>query len=147
MAQRVPGGAVDFATDCVCGRVHRLLFVQTQPDIKIGPQTIQIGKKIYSRDVPIEFRVDRHYKALKEDEYVQGDKTYSKAIEAVMQYGERRIQIAEMWARDQEKAAALIIRIGNWCEGFDEAMNKQVERASPETVSPHGDFGQAPDVL
>jgi len=122
-------------------------FMRRNLDVTITFDAIRIGGKTYPRNVPIEFSVVRHYKAAIEEERNRPSRTYRRAIEAIMRYGEQRVTIAEMRERDQEKATALIIRMQHWCERFDAAMAQAAREMAPgaETVAA-GDFGPAPDV-
>lgn len=126
-------------------------------DVKVMPKTIQVkgplGYKTYSRDYPIEFRVDHHRKAAAEEakEIEQNKKKpqiYRKAIEVVMQYGEQRITLTEMRLKDIEKAKALVIRLQNSCHSLDATMARTtVGQTSTYTPSmPTSDFGRAPDI-
>ncbi len=137
-----------------------LMLIPRGVDVRILPKHIQIKKgrkyRTYSRAVPLEFRVEQHHKAAKEElkEQKAGkpqDRWYREAIEVVMQYGEKRIPIAEMRMLDMEKAKALVIRLQSWCESFDQAMARmadgQIKPASEEVgVVSEGDFGPAPDI-
>lgn len=133
-----PAGALAF------GFVAFLFFwwvVKRRLHVKISPTEIRVKGKRYRRDMPIEFSVAQHRKSLRNNPGV-----YATAIEVVMQYGERRIPIAEMRLEDQEKAVALVVRLQNWCDSFDEAMALHARAMKQGTATPAGDFGPAPDV-
>lgn len=134
-------------------------LIRRKVDVKILPQHIQIkrwhGYRTFSRDVPLEFRVEQHHKAPNEEaqEIKAGkprNRWYREAIEVVMQYGEKRIPIAEMRMIDMEKSRALVIRLQSWCENFDQAVKRmeagQIKPAGEEQVISEGDFGPAPDI-
>ena len=137
-----------------------LFLLGKEVDVRILPEHIQIkkwrGYRTFSRNVPIEFRVEQHHKAAWEEMREQkrgkaGNRWYREAIEVVMQYGEKRISIAEMRMVDLEKAKALVIRLQCWCESFDQAVkglaDGKIKTAGENvgTVS-GGDFGPAPDI-
>lgn len=113
-------------------------------DVKIYPDRIAVwsflGYKNYSRAIPIEFRVEQHHKALTER---GGRRLYRNAIEAVMQYGEKRVPIAEMPEREFERARALVIRLQNVCNRVDLAMN---EGKSTAGAAKESEFGPAPEI-
>jgi hypothetical protein len=114
-------------------------------DVKIYPDRIALpswlGYKNYSRDMPIEFRIERHQQALTE----KGNAViFRNAIEAVMQYGEKRIQLAEMPETSTELARALVIRLQNVCHSVDAAM--QTASGSKQGAPRAEDFGPAPDI-
>lgn len=95
----------------------------------------------FSRKMPIEFRIEQHRGALTE----KGQwRIYRDALEAVMQYGEKRIPLAEMPETDIDLARALVIRLQNVCDGIDTAI-AMAESRSGQAV-PVGDFGAAPDI-
>lgn len=135
------------------------LLLRKNVDVKVLPERIEVkglfGYKHYPRTVPIEFRVDRHHKAMQEEaqEMKAGERqsrTYREAVEVVMQYGERRVVLAAMREKDMEKAKALVIRLQSWCEGFDQAVKRvdagQISPVGEEQVVSGGDFGPAPDI-
>ncbi len=115
-------------------------------DVKIYPDRIALpgwfGYKNYSRAMPIEFRIEQHHKALAETGQYR---IFRAAIEAVMQYGEKRIPLAEMPEKDMELARALIIRLQNVCHSVDAAM-KMGANSRTARRAPAGDFGPAPDI-
>lgn len=118
-------------------------------NVTITFDAIRIGRKAYPRNVPIEFSVQAHRKALREAEKLRPNSTWMNAIEVVMRYGEQRVTIAEMRRRDEEKAIALVIRIQNWCDRFDAIMAqaaKQVKAGAESPAAPAGEFGPAPDI-
>lgn len=118
-------------------------------NVTITFDSIRIGRKSYPRTVPIEFSVQAHRKAVKEMEKPRPNSTWINAIEVVMRYGEKRITIAEMRRRDEEKAIALVIRMQNWCDRFDAIMSQAMRQTKAETETlavPTGDFGPAPDI-
>lgn len=136
-----------------------LKLIPREVDVKILAQHIQIkkgrGYRTFSRNVPIEFRVEQHHKAAREEMNEQktgkpGNRWYREAIEVVMQYGEKRIQIAEMRMVDLEKAKALVMRLQSWCESFDQAVKRmadgQISLAGEMEGVSGGDFGPAPDI-
>lgn len=109
-------------------------------NVKISPTEIRVNGKRYDRQQSIEFRAGNHHKALRHNPGI-----YATAIEVVMQYGERRIPIAEMRLRDKHKAVALVVRLQNWCDSFDEAM-RQAQAMKQDMAPAAGEFGPAPDV-
>lgn len=119
-------------------------------DVRVFPDTIQMGGKTYSRQMPIEFRVEQHQKGLKEQlrENKTGKRkprTYRDALEVVMQYGEKRVPIAALPLKDIALAHALVIRLQNVCNSLDEI----VRRFAAGQVAPaqgSGEFGPAPEV-
>jgi hypothetical protein len=121
--------------------------------IRIFPDRIDVDGRSYTKDENIEFRVQRHHKAADEErrERLSGKRapsTYRHAIEVVMQYGERRIVIAEMHQKDEEKARALVIRLQNWIDDFGGMLVKQVRThtaAAPEPIEAD-EFGPAPPI-
>lgn len=101
-----------------------------------------IGYRTYSRTMPIEFRIDQHHRALKE----RGNATiYRQAIEVVMQYGEKRVSLAEMPQENVELARALVIRLQNTCDDLALIKNMAGEAARTAAQS-GGDFGPVPDI-
>jgi hypothetical protein len=120
------------------------LFFRKNVDVKIYHDRIAVrhglfGYKEYSREVPIEFRVEQHHLALTE----RGNATvYRNAIEAVMQYGEKRIPLAEMPHKKLEEMRALVIRLQNVCASVD-ASHALAPSGNRTRAS---DFGPAPDV-
>lgn len=99
--------------------------------LSIMPDTIKFpsgwGGKTYSRMQPIEFRVEPHQKAMQEEQREiragrRTPRTYREAVEVVMQYGEKRVVLAEMLSKDLEKAKALVIRLQGTCEKFDRLL-------------------------
>ena len=155
----VMAGGIGYSFLGILPVIGILKLIPREVDVKILAQKIQIKKgrryRTYSRNVPIEFRVEQHHKAVQEElEEMKrgkaGNRWYREAIEVVMQYGEKRIPIAEMRMVDLEKAKALVIRLQSWCESFDQALKRMADgQISPagemETVS-GGDFGPAPDI-
>lgn len=132
-------------------------------DVKILPDSIQVaqmfGYKTYprSRDVSFEFSVDRHQKALKEEAREietnkKQPKTYRQAVEAVMQYGEKRVVIAEFNNKEMEKARALVFRLGSLNDAARKNQEPTQESVSQKmsqyisTSATVGDFGRAPDI-
>ncbi len=109
-----------------------------------------MGWRSYSRAVPLEFRVEQHHMAADEQARARryGDKVklkYREAIEAVMQYSEKRISLADMRERDFEKARALVMRLQNVCDSVDLAFD-DVMGVTPAPMTDAGDFGSAPDI-
>lgn len=99
-----------------------------------------LGYRTYSRAMPIEFRIDPHHRALKE----RGHRTlYRRAIEVVMQYGEKRVPLAEMPQENIELARALVIRLQNVCASVDLCAEAGIQDARALRES---EFGPAPDV-
>jgi hypothetical protein len=129
-------------------------------DIKVLPDKIMVGGrwgyKIYPRNVRMEFRVERHRKAGEETlaEQRSGQRQnmiYRQAVEAVLQYGERRVVLAEMREKDVEQANALAFRLQNICESQNEALRQMAEgQFSPiEPVTKpagSGEFGPEPEL-
>ena len=129
-------------------------------DIKVLPDRIMVGGrwgyKTYMRDVPLEFRVERHRKAEQEALAEQRSRerqavVYRQAIEVVMQYGERRIVLAEMREKDIDNGHALAFRLQNICESQNEAM-RQIAESQYSPIEPvlrprgTGDFGPGPEI-
>jgi hypothetical protein len=128
-------------------------------DVKIYPDKIQVRDgyryRSYSREMPIEFRVEEHHKGLeeraKEIKYNKRVKpVYREAIEAVMQYGEKRVPLAELPVKEIEKGKALVIRLQNMCATLDDAVRRmaagQIKPAGEPAPTGPGDFGPAPKV-
>lgn len=124
-------------------------------DVKILPDRIQVrsgrGYKNYSRKIPIEFRIEQHRKAIDEElaEARTGKRkprTYREAVETVMQYGEKRIAIAELPIEEIEQARALAFRLQAACVSPDAAMSlaPQGRKARPDSSA--GDFGPSPQI-
>jgi hypothetical protein len=123
-------------------------------DVRLFPDMIQVrqgfGFKNYARSMPIEFRIDRHQRAMKEQakENELNKKqptTYREAIEVVMQYGEIRVVIAEMPELEMEKARALTIRLGSLNANLEQALSGLAAgHLSPAPAA--GDFGPTPDL-
>ena len=89
-------------------------------DVTVFPDRIEVShgflRKKYSRTHPIAFRIEPHHKGFDEvfREMKTGRRqksTYRLAVEVVMQYGERRIVIAEMPLADTGHAEALLARL------------------------------------
>jgi len=121
--------------------------------VKINAAEIKLAGKTYSRAAPIEFRVERHHKALQETRREQSSgqrtaSTFRRAIEVVMQYGEKRIVIAEMREKDQEMARALVIRLQNWCDRFDQMLIQLADKkdAAGPPRAEADEFGPAPPI-
>jgi hypothetical protein len=121
-------------------------------NVTITSDAIRFGRQAYPRNVPIEFSVQRHRKAFEQAGKPRPNRTWIHAIEVVMRYGEARVTVAEMRERDQEKATALVIRLGNTCERFGAIMAQAAGQAEPVAAATKpaapaaGDFGPAPDV-
>lgn len=126
-------------------------------DVKVYPDRIAVrqglGYKNYSRQHPIEFRAEDHEKAVEEQANAirtgnDSFRVYREAVQVVMQYGEKRIPLAEVRLKDLEKAKALVIRMQNVCASIDEALRHMAAgqvRAATES-EPVGDFGPAPNI-
>jgi hypothetical protein len=136
-----------FALHPLLVKLHNQRF-----NLLIGTDTIKFpavwSGKTYARAAPIEFRVEPHHKGIQEEQRElrsgqRGSRLYRDAIEVVMQYGEKRVVLAEMRSKDLEKAKALVIRIQNWHESFDS------ETAKAWANGTHGaerEFEPEPDV-
>lgn len=123
-------------------------------DVKITPDQIQVrqgyGYKNYDRKERIEFKVERHQKALAEYQRAvernrKMPEIYRQAVEVVMQYGEKRVAIAELPETDMERAKALVIRLQTIADSLDEA----VRRMAKGQIAPAGsqsEFGPAPEM-
>ncbi|MGH6922872.1 MAG: hypothetical protein ACRED5_03790 [Propylenella sp.] len=126
-----------------------IAFVWWRPavNVTIGPESVVIGGKTYSRDVDIQFRTDRHPRAIAAlDRGRQPRPEYAQAMQVVMQYGERSVPIAMFRGRDIEMARALIIRLQAWHEGFNR-LRRQPETEQPATTaSDRDEFGPAPPI-
>lgn len=127
-------------------------------DVKIYPDRIAVrqglGYKNYSRQHPIEFRAEDHEKAVQEQANAirtgnDSFRVFREALQVVMQYGEKRIPLAELRLKDLEKAKALVIRLQNVCNTLDDAVRRmaagQVKPAGEEPATA-GDFGPAPPI-
>jgi hypothetical protein len=126
--------------------------------IRIYPDRIEMRRRSYSLDEDVEFRIERHRRANQEahTEHFTGKRqpwVYRRAFEVVMQYGERRIVLAEMREKDQDKARALVIRLQNWCDDFEgmraRFMKRQAKAASGQPVpepAKTDEFGPAPPI-
>jgi hypothetical protein len=120
-------------------------------NIKIFPDMIEANHRQYTRSEPIEFRVERHHKATEEVAREQNtgqrtSSTFRQAIEVVMQYGEKRVVLAEMREKDLEMAKALVIRAQNICNQFDKAIAGMTDKETAPKESVGGDFGPEPNV-
>ena len=100
--------------------------------------------------MPIEFKIERHQKALAEYQKAQSrnrkmPETYRQAVEVVMQYGEKRVAIAELPETDMERAKALVIRLQTMTDGMEEAARRMAkgQMTPPADAS---EFGPAPNV-
>jgi hypothetical protein len=123
-------------------------------DVKILPDQIHVrqgwGYKKYDRSMPIEFKIERHQKALAEYQRAQargrnGPETYRQAVEVVMQYGEKRVAIAELPETEMEQAKALVIRLQTIADSLDEAVRRM---NAGQMVAPgeKSEFGPAPEM-
>lgn len=152
-------GMIAFIVGCISSPVLRSMMYKNL-DIKVLPDRIVVGgrwgDKTYMRDVPLEFRVERHRKAEQEAFAEQRSRerqavVYRQAVEVVMQYGERRIVLAEMREKDIDNAHALAFRLQNICESQNEAM-RQIAEAQYRPIEPvlrprrTGDFGPGPEI-
>lgn len=127
-------------------------------DVKIYPDRIALrqgfGYKNYSRQYPIEFRAEDHEKAVQEQANAirtgnDSFRVFREALQVVMQYGEKRIPLAEMRLSDLEKAKALVIRLQNVCNSLDEAVRHMADgkvRPAGEERATVGDFGASPPI-
>jgi hypothetical protein len=152
-------GVFAFIIACITSWVLRS-WLHKNLNIKVYPDRIMVGGrwgyKTYPRNVRMEFRVERHRKAGEEElaEQRSGQRqnmVYRKAVEAVLQYGERRVVLAEMREKDVEQANALAFRLQNICESQNEALRQMAEdQFSPIEPVPmparSGDFGPEPDL-
>lgn len=163
-ALRNPGDLIGFAVLAfiLAGITAWVLrsWLHKHLDIKVHPDKIMVGGrwgyKTYPRNVRMEFRVERHHKAGEEAfaEQRSGqrkDAIYRQAVEVVLQYGERRIVLAEMREKDVEKANALAFRLQSICESQNEALRQMAEgQYSPidPVAKPAGtgDFGPEPEL-
>ena len=102
--------------------------------------------------MPIEFRVEEHQKGLEERaKEIKHNKrfphVYREAVEVVMQYGEKRVPVAELPLKEIEKGKALVIRLQNICDQWDEAARRLAEgQMRPAGETPVSDFGEAPPI-
>lgn len=110
-------------------------------NIRIRPDVISINGKRYALDGIREFRVEPHERA-----YESNPGLYERALEVVMQYGEKRISIAEMRHQEKEKAVALGLRLQEWVEKFEQMMSHVRQPATQEAAPVRGDFGPEPDI-
>jgi len=106
-------------------------------DVKVYHDRIAVrqgfGYKNYSRQEHIELRVERHQKAQKEEANAirtgnNSSRVFREAIEVVMQYGEKRVPLAEMREEDMEKAKALLLHLQNVCA----SLNQTTQLNCPE---------------
>jgi hypothetical protein len=118
-------------------------------DVKIYQDKIQVRDgmryRSYDRAMPIEFRVEEHQKGLEEHAREikmqrPQKRIYREAVEAVMQYGEKRVPIAEFPVTAVELGKALVIRLQNVCTGLD-ALRQMAENQSGAEREPASDFG------
>lgn len=123
-------------------------------DVKIMPDQIHVrqgwGYKKYDRSMPIEFKIERHQKALEEYQREQrrGRKvadTYRQAIEVVMQYNEKRVAIAELPEAEIEKAKALVIRLQTVANSIDEAV-RRMAKGQMVPAGSKSEYGAAPEI-
>lgn len=121
-------------------------------DIRVYPDRIEIParfgiSKRYARELPMEFRIEQHQKAFEEERKEQRSRkrqprTYRDAIEVVLQYGEKRVVLAEMLQKHVEMARALVIRLQNVCASVD----LSIASAQDTGAQRESEFGPAPDV-
>jgi hypothetical protein len=138
-------GVVSIVTVGIALLVRSLLMGKL--DLKVGAETVEIGRKKYSRDERIDFSVEDHHKAILEQQKNPGSRKWRDAIEVIMRYGERRVTIAEMRKCDEEMAISLVLRLQQWCRKFDLAkvsFGQGEEGAAPQVPS---EFGKPPDVV
>jgi hypothetical protein len=127
-------------------------YFQRNLSVRIFPDSIEFKGMRFARDVRIEFSVEQHHLARREEaeEHRSGQRqkrTYRDAIEVVMQYGERRVVIAAMKMKDLEMAKSLVIRLQDTCTDFDKAVAKLLQDLqSSAPVRAEGAFGPAPDI-
>ena len=130
-------------------------FLGKKLDVKILHDRIQLrsgwGYKNYSREMPIEFRVEQHQKAIDEElaESKTGrrkPRTYREAVETVMQYGEKRIAVAELPVKAIEQAKALAFRLQTVCNSLDAALEIAAQGRSAPAQGAAGDFGTSPQI-
>jgi hypothetical protein len=172
-AVRSPGDLFGFAilAFIIAGITSWVLrsWLHKNLDIKVHPDKIMVGGrwgyKTYPRNVRMEFRVERHRKAGEEalEEHRKGERqamVYRQAVEVVLQYGERRVVLAEMREKDVEKANALAFRLQDICESQNEALqqllNEHVRPIDPvpgawqpnlpPQRSAPGEFGPEPEI-
>ncbi len=125
-----------------------LYFVRRKNlDIKVGADAIEIDGHRYDRDGILQFHIAQHRKAVEwEEKTGRFSQDYGKAVEVIMQYGERGIVIAANRGRDMEKAHALVLRLQNIFSQFDKAVAGMTEKEIPPKETVAGDFGPEPDV-
>lgn len=118
------------------------MLLKSNLRIRIDNEAISIRGKRYAR-IPglIEFRVGEHQRA-----YSDNPGVYANALEVVMQYGERRIVVAEMRQKDHEKATALAFRLQTWSKEFPGMMAAYQGLNRQAASEKGGEFGPAPDV-
>lgn len=124
-------------------------------DIKVYGDKLQVrhgfGYKNYSRSLPLEFRIEEHQKSIEDQLKQRSRRTYREAIEVVMQYGEKRVPLADMSLKHVEKAKAIVIRLQNVCAAYDQAVQQQMaQQQMGQFMTPAapagGDFGVAPPI-
>jgi len=122
-------------------------FRRKNLDIKIGAEAIDIDGHHYARNGIVQFHLAQHHKAVEwEEKTGRNSQEYGKAVEVIMQYGERGIPIAAIRGRDMEMAHALVLRLQNICSQFDKVVAGMGEKETAPKEAVGGDFGPAPDV-
>ena len=122
-------------------------------DVKLFKDRIELRNgfsyKKYSRAVPTELRIEPHHKGALETakEISRGRRMkvrYRNAIEVVMQYGEKRVPLAEFESQDIEKAKAVLFRIQSAQKEIDEAESWETFKKWRQQAE--SEFGPAPNV-
>ena len=119
--------------------------------ILVDEKSIRINGKTYSRAVPIELRLETHHKAIKE--YAKEVKTgqrqqpvYRNAWEVAMQYGLKRIVIAEMRHEDEDKATALLLQIQLAMQNVDRVAANISSEDDAKRLTKRNPFGPEPRI-
>ena len=122
-------------------------------DVKLFKDRIELRNgfsyKKYSRDVPMELRIEPHHKGALETakEISRGRRMkvrYRNAIEVVMQYGEKRVPLAEFESQDIEKAKAVLFRIQGAQKEIDDAVSMEI--FTKWKLQAESEFGPEPNV-
>ena len=97
----------------------------------------------------MELRIEPHHKGALETakEISRGRRIkvrYRNAIEVVMQYGEKRVPIAEFESQDIEKAKAVLFRIQGAQKEIDDAVSREI--FTKWKVQAQSEFGPEPNV-
>ena len=115
-------------------------------DIRVYRDKIRVrdgwGFKNYSRHAPLEFRVDHHMKGIQKPHLSR----FREAVEVVMQYGDKRVPLADFPMTELETANTLALRLQAVCYSVDAA--EQIAEKSGRVAAKReaGDFGPSPQI-